>query len=412
MNNLALSWTNRLSRFFEIDVAHLIKGGSWMNANFIATSLLGLLSSVLLARFVSKDAYGTYQFILAAASAIAVFAPNTMSSAVIRSVAQGNEGDLVRATSFQLRWGLIASVIALAVSGWYLWQYNLGLSAAFLLVALLMPSTLALNTWGAYLQGKKEYRGYFFYNLLGTAIAYGGVIAAIFIKPEFFWLALGNILFAFLANLILYRLTIKKYRPNKQTAPDTLAYGTHLSVMGIPKGLVGPLDALLIFHFLGAAPLAIYSFATILPEKLIGGLKAIPTMALPKFSEKNEEDVKTFFKKKIWWLLLFLGIIAALYALVAPFLFDLLFPTYTESIPFTRVYALSFFAVAASVIHAALLSQKKTKELYYSTIASPLVKAGLLVGLMIPFGIWGIIWAKLITIAFQIILPTYLLYRR
>ncbi len=404
--------TERMSQFFKTDMAYVAKSSFWMNGNFVVASIFGLVTSILLADLVSKETYGTYQFILAIASTIAVFVPNNMSSAVLRGVARGNEGDLIEATKFQIRWGVIGTIIALGVSVWYALSNNLGLSLSLIIIALFMPTTFALNTWGAYIQGRKDYRRYFFYNSLAILISYGGVMAMVFIKPDYFWLAFANIFFAFLANLILYFITIKRMRPNEQTDPETMPYGIHLSLMGIPAGITSQLDALLLFHYLGAVPLAVYSFATILPKKLAGGLKFISMIIFPKFSEKSEEEVKNFFKVKIWWLLGFLALVAGLYAIVSPYLFQIFFPNYLASIPYTRVFALYFFTIAASVVQTALLSQKRTKDLYISNITTPVVKAILLITLMFAFGVWGIIWAQIATIAFQIIFPIYLLQRQ
>lgn len=400
-----------LSKFFSTDVMYIAKSGFWMNANFIFVSIFGLISAVLFARIVSKEVYGTYQFVLAIASLIAVFAPNNVSNAVLRATAQGNEGDFIKATKFQLRWGVIASIIAICLSLWYAIHQNISLSLSLILIALFVPSTLALNTWNAYVQGKKDYKRYFFYNALTTIISYGGVFLMLFFSRNFFWLVFANVVLSFVGNLILYFLTIKKMRPNTKTDPETIPYGKHLSIMGIPAGLAGQLDALLIFHYIGAPALAIYSFATLLPEKIAGGLKFIPIITLPKFSEKNEDEVKSFFKKKIWWLLLFLSIVAGLYALSAPYLFRFLFPAYISSVHYTQVYSLSFFAIAASVAQAALLSQRKVKELYATTLAFPILKTILMFVLMFFYGIWGIIWAQILTIIFQIIFPIILLQR-
>lgn len=406
---VAMGQIEKLSRFFGTDMDYVLKSGLWLNGNFVLNLILGVISSILFANFVSKDAYGTYQFILAIAAALAVIVPNNMSTAVARAVAQGSEGDLIKATIFQIRWGLVSSVVAIGISIWYIFHQNLGLSLSLLIVAVFMPTTFALNTWGAYLQGRKNYKRYFFYTSIATFISYGGIFATIFIKPEFFWLALANIVFAFVANLILYFLTIRKTPPNNQTNPGTIPYGVHLSLMGIPQGLAGQLDALLVFHYLGAAALAVYSFATILPEKLTGGLKFIPIMALPKFSQQSEVDVKNFFTRKIWFLIGFLALVAAAYAFIAPYLFRWIFPKYLQSIPYTQVYALSFFSVAGGVAQSALVSQQKTRQLYKLNLATPIVKISLLIVLGLLFGIWGIIWAQIITVFFQIFFPIFLL---
>src|SRR3989344_2213406 len=402
---------HRLSRFFGTDMMYVAKSGFWMNANFIVTSVFGLATSILFAHLLSKETYGTYQFILAIASTIAVFVPNNMSSAVLRSVARGNEGDLKEATRFQIKWGAVGTIIACGVSIWYLIHSNLGLSISLIVIAVFMPSTYALNTWSAYIQGKKDYKRYFIWNTLGTFISYGGVIAILFISKDYLWLAFANIVFAFITNLILYFITIKKMRPGNKTDPETISYGSHLSIMGIPQGIASQLDALLIFHYIGAPALAVYSFATLFPERLTGGLKFISMIAFPKFSEKSEEDVKGFFHKKIWWLLLFLGIVAGVYALIAPYLFQLLFPSYMSAVPFTRVYSLSFFAIAAGVVHAALMSPKKNRELYISTLVTPFLKTILMIAFMFFWGVWGIIWAQITTTVFQIIFPIYLFKR-
>jgi O-antigen/teichoic acid export membrane protein len=401
-----------LSRFFGTDMMYVVRSGFWMNANFIVSILFGLTSSILFAHFVPKNVYGTYQFILALAASIAVVVPNNMSTAVLRSVARGNEGDFVKATRFQLRWGTIGSVVSISIAVWYAIHNNVGLSLALLVIALFMPASYALNTWGAYVQGKKDYRRYFFYSTFATVVSYGGVFAAIFFKPEFIWLAAANILFIFLGNFILYFWTKKRMRPNNQTSSDAIPYGVHLSVMGIPQGLVGQLDAILLFHFLGAEMLAIYSFATLLPEKIAGGLKFISAAALPKFSEKTEKDVKSFFRRKIYWLVGFISLVALAYAIFAPYIFEILFPKYMDSVPFTRVYALSFFAIIAGVIQTAVVSQRKIKQLYITTVSTPFLKAALLFVMLLYFGIWGVIWAQVIIIVFQILLPLLLFFRR
>ncbi|MES2059976.1 MAG: oligosaccharide flippase family protein [Patescibacteria group bacterium] len=397
-----------LSRFFGTDMMYVVKSGFWMNANFVLVSLFGLLSSVLFARLISKDVYGTYQYILAIAGLIAVITPNNMSSAVLQSVARGNEGDLKVGTKFQMRWGAIASSVASLLSLWYAIHGNAPLAIAMIIVAIFMPAANAFNTWNAYVQGKKDYKRYFYYSTLNTVISYGGVIAMLYFTKSFIWIAFGNIFFGFIGNFLIYKMTVKQMKPNEKTDPEMIPYGRHLSIMGIPQGLVGSLDALLIFHYLGAPELAVYSFATLFPERLSGGLKFISSIAFPKFSAKSEQDVQGFFHKKIWWLLLFLAGVAALYAIFAPYLFEFLFPTYMSAVPFTRLYSLSFFGIAASFVQTALTSQKKTRELYISTVSTPFIKATLMIILMFYFGVWGVIYAQLLTTLFQIIFPIYL----
>jgi len=397
IKNTARAGINRIGRLFGTDMMYIVKGSFWMNANYLFVSIVGLSTSILFAHFLSETAYGTYQYVLSIAGLVSALTLTGMNPAVTRSVAQGYEGELVHTTKYQIKLGVIASAVAIAAAIWYAFSHEAGVSLSLIFVALFLPTANALNTWTAYLSGKKDFKGTFYYSLINTIISYGGVILMLCLTRNFVWIALGNFLFGLLGNFVLYFATLRKMKPNDKINPETVPYGTHLSIMAIPGAVSAQLDAILIFYFLGAPALAIYSFATLLPEKISGGLKSISSVALPKFSERNETTVKNFLIKKLWIVLAILIVISGIYALVAPWIFLWLFPTYMASIPYTQIYSLSFFSVGATIVQTALQSQKKTKELYVVNFFVPLIKATLLIILMYLFGIWGVIWAQIIT---------------
>jgi O-antigen/teichoic acid export membrane protein len=182
--------------------------------------------------------------------------------------------------------------------------------------------------------------------------------------------------------------------------------------MAILGTLAAQLDSFLIFHFIGSATLAVYSFATIIPERLAGILKFIPGIAMPKLAEKSEDEVKLIIKKKI---LIFIGLIACIivgYALLSPLVFNIFFPTYTDSIPLTQLYSLSFFSLAAIMLQTALTSQKKTKELYTINVSMPIIRIILLTTLLYFFGVWGLLWAQIISNVISFIMQWYLLFKK
>lgn len=395
---------HRIGRFFGTDLMYTLKGGFWMNLNYFFVSLCGLITSILFARLLSKDAFGTYQYILSIAGILSALTLTGMNAAVIRAVSIGYEGELVRTTKYQLWLGAIPTLVAFTVSSWYFFNGQSGLFVSLLWIGLFLPTANALNTWTAYVAGKKQFKLGFYFSIVNTLISYGGVIAMLYFTRDFVWIAFGNFFFGLLGNIVLYTMTLKSMRPSKEINSETLPYGTHLSVIAIPNAISAQLDALLVFHFLGAATLAIYSFSTLLPEKISGALKSMSSIALPRLSEKNEFAVKDFLKKKLLWILFALAICAGLYSLVAPWLFYILFPTYIASIPFTQIYSLSFFSVGATLVQTALTSQRKTKELYVSGITIPATRAILLCVMLYYFGLWGIIWAQIIINIFAIIL--------
>ncbi len=398
----ALHYVDRLSVRFKVDMRYIVSGAFWGNANYFIVSLLAFITSILFARLLTKEQFGTYQYILSIAGLLSSITLTGMNASVTRAIAKGFEGELKRSVRYQIILGIIPTFIALVVSGWYLFHSQASISISLLWIALFLPAANAFNTWATYTGGKKLFRIGTYYGFANNIISYAGVIIMLCITRNFIWVAFGNFFFGFLGNFIMYKLTIRRFKPNDSIEKDTLSYGTHLSVMNIPNAASSQLDALLVFHFVGPAALAIYTFATLIPEKLAGGLKLLSSIALPKFSEKPEESVKRFLIKNMPLMLIGIGTVIGIYALIAPWIFNFFFPAYDASIPFTQVYALSFFSIIGGIVQAALQSQKKTKALYITSFLTPSIEAFLLVVLMYYFGVWGILWAQIITNIIQI----------
>ena len=386
----------RLGRFFKMDMAYVASGAFWGNANYLFLTILSLITSVLFARYLTKDQYGTYQYVLSIAGIISTTTLTGMNSAVVRAVAKGFEGELKRTVKFQIILGIIPTVISLGVAVWYLIQGSNSLTLSFLWVAMFLPLANALNTWVAYAAGKKAWRVGTYYGFANSFISYVGVIALVYFTRNFVWVAFGNFFFGMLGNFVMYRLLLKKFKPNDKTDPETIPYGTHLSLQALPGAIPGQLDSLLVYHFVGPAALAVYTFATLIPEKLSGSLKFASNIALPKFSERSESHVKRFLIKKMGWMFLIIGAVTGFYIVLAPIFFHIFFPAYSASIPFTQVYSLSFFSLIPGMVQSALVSQQKTKALYILSFLNPAIRTVLLAVLMYYFSVWGIVWAQII----------------
>jgi len=94
----------------------------------------------------------------------------------------------------------------------------------------------------------------------------------------------------------------------------------------------------------------------------------------------------------------FLTVVITIYILLAPFFFNLFFPTYTQSIIYSQVLAISvIFAILGTIPYAFLESHGSKKSLYtYNIIGNIFSIATLLI--LIPFyGLWGAIIARFTT---------------
>jgi O-antigen/teichoic acid export membrane protein len=83
-----------------------------------------------------------------------------------------------------------------------------------------------------------------------------------------------------------------------------------------------------------------------------------------------------------------------LYILFVPLFFSIFFPQYLESIPYSALYALTIAAAGGSVASSALLSQRRTKDLYILNIGTPLLSLALQLIGVIYFGLWGLVIGK------------------
>jgi O-antigen/teichoic acid export membrane protein len=249
------------------------------------------------------------------------------------------------------------------------------------------------------------------YNFYANLLYYPAlIIAAYFSKAALILLAV-NLLAQTIALLWCFRAAEKKYRPNNDVEPEAFIYGKHLSVMSGVSTIVAQIDSVLIFHLLGAHPLAIYSFATALPDRIASLVKFIPSIALPKLSTRTPEEVKQTLGPRLLWGLLGSAVVALIYMVFAQLFFEIFFPAYLASVPYSILYALMIIpALAAWLFSAALTAQRSVRELYVFNTTISVLQLILLVAGIYLWGLWGLVIAKILTVLLQGVIGAYLYF--
>lgn len=404
-----LRWSEK---YTKTDMVYLVNAGFWSNLNLVITSILGLLLSVAYANLLPADVFGVYQFLLSLSAIVTALALAGMNNAVSQAVSRGYEGVLRTSVGVQLRWSTLPTALGLLGAIYYFAHGNTAVALGLVVVALLSPITNVFNTYVAFLNGKREFRMAFLLGTVITAAYYISIFLAVAYLKNAVILIAVNLGSNALATAYAYWQTLRTYKPNDQQDPAAISYGKHLSVMNAFGTIVTQLDSVLVFHFLGAAELAIYTFATSIPERVGGMSKFLSVAALPKFANQSPETIRANLLSKMLRAGIAGAILAAIYALFAPIIFDLLFPNYLAAIPFTQVYALMIVTVAVSNISVtALVSQRLNRELYIYNFVNPIVLLGLQVPFLIYYGIMGILAAKILSSAFNIVLSSALLHR-
>lgn len=389
-----LRWSEK---YTQTDMVYLVKGGFWLNTNTIISNIFTFVLSIMFARFVSKEIYGTYQYLISFGSIIGGMTLIGMNNAVTQAVARGFEGVFQKSIKEQLRFALIPFTIGTIASLYYLFSDNISLSLSLVIIAILLPISNTFNTWTAFLIGKKDFKYLFVYSQIVNIIYYGGMIGLIFIFPSVLPLVIVNFLLNVFANIFIYYLVVKKYKPHDENDPEAIKYGKKLSLSGLLPMIALNIDNLIIFHLLGATPLAIYAFASNLPERLAGFLRPISATAFPKLSEKDPFEIKSVITKKTLQLFMLTLMGGLLYVIAAPLIFKIFFPAYTTSVLLSQIYTVVVIISIGTSLPTTALYATRSKYIHRINVMYPIYSIGAICLGAYVFGIWGVIVGKIIS---------------
>ncbi len=391
---------------------YVAKSGFWLNINQLVSIVSSLAISVLFAHLVSKEVFGIYKYILSIAGIGVAFSLTGMNTAVTRAVAQGYEGVLKESIKSQFKWNSMQLIFGLIVSTYYFINNNYVYGISFLLIAVMMPVSSIANTFNSFLNGKKEFKVASIYSIWSTIIYFIGMSSAILFSANVITLILAYYLTNTVANIYFCYKSIKRFNPNNNSRKEDIDYGKRLSLMNFISISATHLDSVIVYYFLGPVNLAIYSFATIIPEKIKNIFNFTATIALPKISEKegSENSLNSSSIKNKIKLLGLAGILIALtYSLFAPLIFKIFFPEYLDSVIYSQVFSISLLVLAANISVSVLYAQSKKKPLYIFNVGGPIIKILITLIAVFFYGLWGAIIAKIISHLFLTLLSIVLI---
>jgi len=392
-----LRWSEQ---YTKTDMVYLTKGGFWLTLGQIVSLLSAFLLAVIFANLLSKETYGIYKYALSLSGVLTALTLTGMSTAVYQAVARGFEGTFKKSFWIQLRWGIIVFSTAMAGGLYYFVQKNNLLALIFIFIALTLPISTSANTYVAFLSGKKEFKKTTQYNIISILIYSGIIFITLLLTKNPLWLVLIYLISTTGTNLFFYLYSIKKFKPNKKDDPESISYGKHLSLINVLGIAANSLDGILLFHFLGSVPLAIYSFATAPVDQIKGLFKNVPTLATPKIALQTMEKTDAIIRKRFLQLLLIGALITIIYIILIPYFFKIFFPKYLNAIPFSQLFALNIIFIPINSLLSAVSNTKFIHMpkvwLYRLNIIDQIVLIGSLLLLTPIFGIAGTIASRII----------------
>ncbi len=410
IKNLIYAFLKKTQKYTGTDNIYLATQGSYLAIGNIINALASFLLAMAFARLLPKETYGEYRYLLSIITMVGIFALPGMDDALLQAVAKKFEGFIKNAFKEKFRWGILGSVICLSVAGYFFYKNNLDLMTSFVIAAIFFPLMESSSLYLSYLGGKKLFGIQMKYSTLTQIIAAFAIIITLFFTQSIIALTAIYFLSNTLMRVLFLLRSLKKFPPNtnNQEEKEFIKFGKHLSFLRIVQTIAGQIDRMLLFHFLGAVQVAIYSFATLPVSEADIFLKNIRFLALPKLAIRTREEIKKTLLKKVGKATLLIAPLVLLYIIIAPYLYKIFFPQYTESIFFSQLFFLTILAFPASVIALSFQAQMAKKELYQFSIISPLVLIILLIILTPLYGILGIIIARLISQLFTVCFALFL----
>lgn len=403
-----LRWSERYTR---TDMVYLAHGGFWLAIAYAVATISGLITAVALANFIPKEVYGTYQFVLSGAAIIASLTLTGMNSAVIRAVSQGSDSALRRGTHIRLIWSTAAAFIAAAVALYYYLNGDTTLALSFLIAGSLAPFIDTFSLARSHLIGKKLFRENALFGIARRLIPLVAIVGALYLTDDIVLLILVYFLSHAAVVGFLYYFMVRFYALPIAEEPEMVNLATHLSLMRFFTEISSQADKVLMYHFLGPSALASYALAQLPATHIRGGCKLILSLTFPKLSVIDLPRLKQ--RLPFTFMIFFLASagVVILYLLLAPFLFALLFPAYSESVLPSQMLALLALGTPRLLLSQALTIHQKKGGLYLISISQNTLRLILLGALLPWYGIWGAVWALLGTQVYGVIITAYVFFK-
>ena len=405
LNEKFLNFLRWSEKYAQTDMVYVVKGGFWILLGKIGILLLAFIKMVIWGRFLPKEVYGVYVYIIAVIDILVIFSLPGINTSLIKAIAQKKEGTLNLAIKEKLKFSLIGSLIALFLFFYYLFNQKYTLAYAFLGGAVFFPFANSFPIYLSFWVGRKRFDVQNKYEFISASLIVLFSVPVIFFTNNVVFIVLALFVSQAVFNGLFLGKTLKN-QLNNEVSPEIIPFGKSLTIINSISLFANQIDKIIIWQILGPTSVAVYSFAQ-LPVVKIFGIIPISPLALPKLVERNVKEIKEGIIKKVKKLFFVVVPFVFLIFFFAPWVYKIIFPQYLDSVPYFRVLSLSLLFIPFSLFSASLVTERKKKELYIIENIVPLLKIILFIVLIPLYGIWGMVFAAMISIILYNILRLY-----
>lgn len=370
-------------RYTKLDMVYLASGSVWSVVGIVVSTGLALATSVAFANLLPKETYGTYQYIISVVALISLLGLPGMKSAISYAAARDKDASFLEAVRVKMRWNFVAAFAAFCTALYYFYQSNHQLGAAFAIVACFLPFWEIYGSYVSYLQGKKKFSSMTIYEIWAQAFNAVAIVLILYFSDSLLMLLITFFASWTAARLYFFNRTLRKFPPNDERDPATISYGKHLSLMSVLGAIASNADKFLIWQYLGAVEVAVYTFALAIPSRITSSFASLNRLYFPKAVNRTLYEVRHLLIRRVILLSSVTTACAVMYALLAPYFFQIFFPQYMEAVPYTQILGVLIAFQPFSLLGTALSAHARKKELYVSSIVPPLCQI-LLLAILVP----------------------------
>jgi len=338
--------SQKYGRKIGLDLPYFVKNGFWMALRIAAKTFFGVILYMALARFVSQEIFGQYQFIISIFAIVYVFSHPGLNTSLLRSAARGYDGDYRLAVKKSFRTSFLGVPVILLLGAYYYFSGQRGLGISLMISSAFFPFFYAPNTWEWFLQGKHKFNVLMRYSAVQSFINVAATILVIFLKN-------GNLIWIMTVYLVsyvffngLYYLKSLKYIENNKKDPDFLSYGRFLTKINILSVISNNADKILVGMLLGPINLAIYTIISLIATKFKDIIKSFMAMFFPKMTtlKINFSEFMKLHKNKLVILLFSFLALSIVYYAAIPFVNKIMFTDkYFEFSNISRLFSITIF---------------------------------------------------------------------
>ncbi len=386
-----------------------LKNTTWTTINQVITVVLGILLSVVFARFTSKELFGEYNFLISVVAMVSIVTLPGLNTSMLRSVSRGMDGVYEKAVKLSFLWSLLGSPILFVIGFYYYFFNNQIIGLSLFITTIFFPLLYAPNNWISLLQGKKRFDIFAKYSIIQIIIKTSLIIITILSEPTNLLLIFISFLIGGAATNILFYYKSKKYVKNDSNEDGWEKSGFKLTLNDFVLLSYDNVDKILIGIFLGPTELAVYVIAVSVVTAIKGSLIQIIKVIFPSIFAMTKIELRKILKNTLPILAILNTSFILLIILALPFLMNLLYSQrYADSIFYAQIYSIIIpLTVLTVILTTALISLKEENIILISRILGFVLLITLYI-ILIPN--LGIIGAILTSLVYYICLCIFLYY--